>query len=239
MNEGLAVFLDLDERERKENRALIKRIDALLLEYGIKYSGIRNLYIPIDGKGRDQTVFDACRALREADWLKGRLVCIPIMQRTNACSIEEICVENMAEPAAEKLEYYEQYYQETHKLAHGIIVDEDKRLRDGYISYLLAKKYGVRPDIYEALAGQPLRKLISGQHVARSGDTWKVGSTKVYHWNYAIKDPVVPGDILLVEAKKGFAYIRVEEIAYTTGEAFCMEHRSVIKHMKERMNFED
>ena len=34
-------------------------------------------------------------------------------------------------------------------MPHAIVVDENKQLRDGYISYLLAKKYAVRVDVYK------------------------------------------------------------------------------------------
>ena len=56
---------------------------------------------------------------------------------TNACSIEKIRTELMSDPSQEKIRYYEQYYQKTKKLPHAIVVDEDKQLTDGYISYLL------------------------------------------------------------------------------------------------------
>lgn len=49
----------------------------------------------------------------------------------------------MSEPLPEKIWYYEQYYQKTKKLPHAIVVDEDRQLRDGHISYLLAKKYNI------------------------------------------------------------------------------------------------
>ena len=35
MNEGMTIFLNMDERKTDENEALIKRIDELLLNFGI------------------------------------------------------------------------------------------------------------------------------------------------------------------------------------------------------------
>ena len=235
MNEGLAVFLDMDERESRETKALIKRIDELLLNCGVEYTGFRNMYKPIEGKDRDHIVYAAQCALNDAVWLKDKLASVSIMNLTNACPMERIHTENMTEPSAAKLEYYEKYYQESHKLAHGIVVDEDGQIRDGYTSYIIAKKYGIRPDVYEAFKGQPLRKIVRGQHVLRDGNSWKVKSSKSYLWNYTLKNPVILGDILKVKTKKGQAFICVNNIDYVTGREFCEEHRPVIKHMKEHL----
>ena len=48
LNEGMAVFLNIDPEKPRESEELIRRIDRLLLKHGIRYSGIRNLYSPID-----------------------------------------------------------------------------------------------------------------------------------------------------------------------------------------------
>ena len=149
--------------------------------------------------------------------------------------MERIHTKNMTEPSAAKLDYYEKYYQQSHMLAHGIVVDEDGQIRDGYTSYIIAKKHGIRPDVYEAFKGQPLRKTVEGQHVLRDGNSWKVKSDKSYIWNYTLKNPVIPGDILKVKTKKGQAFICVNKIDYVTGKEFCKEHKSVIKHMKEHL----
>ena len=66
----------------------------------------------------------------------------------------------MLDSSPEKLWYYEKYYQKKHQLPHAIVVDENKQLRDGYISYLLAKKYNVRADVCEMISGQPMRKIM-------------------------------------------------------------------------------
>ena len=232
MNEGLTVFLNLNEGDLDENEALIKRIDELLLKCGMVYTGVGNMYKPVEEKDRDRAVFDAYRALNEAVWLKGILAYIPVMNQIDVCSMEKILLDHMTEPSAAKLEYYEEYYQKSHTLAHGIVVDECGQLRDGYTSYIIAKKYGIRPDIYEAFAQQPLKKIVKGQHVLRDGDTWKVKSDKIYIWNYTLKSPVVPGDILKVQTQKGKTFICVRKIEYITGKEFCQEHRNVIKHIK-------
>ncbi len=47
MNDGLCVFLHLDEKQPEENEKLIERIDELLLTVGMKYCGVGNMYIPV------------------------------------------------------------------------------------------------------------------------------------------------------------------------------------------------
>lgn len=231
MNEGLMIYLNMDERKFEENEALIERIDRLLSDCGIKYTGFRNMYEAKDVKDRDDAVFTACHVLRQTDWLKGQIENTFIIDRVSTCPMDQIRIDRMAEPSAEKLEYYEKYFLENKALAHEIIIDEHGQLRDGYISYLIAKKYGHSPKIYEALTGQPLKKVVKGQHIFWDGHTWKVKSDKIYVWNYSLKNPVVPGDILEVQAKKGKALMCVRKIAYVTGKKFCKEHREVIKHM--------
>lgn len=262
MNEGMAVFLNggeeksekpvktgilegLEKPERpgkvegseKPERLdeLISKIDKLLLDCGIKYSGIMNLYTPTEAADRDHAVFAACEALNNAAWLKDRLANISIMNRTDVCPLEQIRLDDMTEPSPGKLKYYEAYYRKSRKLAHGIVVDEERKLRDGYTSYLIARKYGIRPDIYEAFAARPLRKVVRGRHVLPENGTWKIKGSKRYSWTYSLKKAVVPGDILKVQTKKGQMYICVDRIEYVTGEEFCAEHSSVMKHMKERL----
>lgn len=235
MNEALAVYLNLNLENVVENEKLIRRIDELLLTVGMKYSDIMNLYTSVDKQKRDQTVFHAEELLKNTDWLKDVLTHILVGTITNACSLEEIQTDMMSNPSPEKLWYYEEYYQKTKQLSHAIVVDENKQLRDGYISYLLAKKYDAKAEICEMLSGQPLRKIVKGRHVVLSNGKWKQKSNKRYTWIYTLKKPVVPGDILLVNTKKGRAYICVDRIEYTAGKEFCLRYNTVKKHMNVHM----
>lgn len=70
MNDGLCVFLHLDEKQPEENEKLIERIDELLLTVGMKYCGVGNMYIPVHTEERDRAVFLAVQLLRETEWLK-------------------------------------------------------------------------------------------------------------------------------------------------------------------------
>ena len=99
---------------------------------------MQNMYIPTDRTNRDRQF--SAQSIRSTDWLKGILAYTLVGTLTNACPFEEIQTNQMSDPSQEKLLYYEQYYQKTKRLSHAIVVDEKKELRDGYISYLLAKK---------------------------------------------------------------------------------------------------
>jgi hypothetical protein len=156
---------------------------------------------------------------------------------TNACSMDEIRTDRMSDPSPEKIWYYEQYYQKTKKLPHGIVVDENRQLRDGYISYLLAKKYNIRADICEMVSGQPLRKIVGGMHVKFSDGKWRKTGRKRYIWIYTLKSPVVPGDILMVNTKKGKAFICVDKIDYAAGK-FCSKYKKVRKHLNTHLEKE-
>ncbi len=137
----------------------------------------------------------------------------------------------MTKPQPEKLLYYEDYYKKVGNLAHDILINEDNQLCDGYISYLLAQKYRLHPDIYQVLNGQPYRKVVCGRHVKFEEGEWRIKSDKFYNWIYTLKEPVVPGDILQVETSQGLAYMLVEKVGYLTGKEFCNEHKKVREHI--------
>lgn len=239
MNESLSVYLDLDVEKWGQNEVLIRRIDRLLLTVGMKYAGFLNMYIPVEKQKRDQIVFRAEELLRETDWLKDVLAFTLVGTCTNVCPIGEIRTDGMSHPSPEKLWYYEQYYQKTKRLPHAVVVDEEKQLRDGYISYLLAKKYDAHVDICGMVSGQPLKKIVKGEHVRFSDGKWRRKSDAWYIWIYELKEPVVPGDILLVNTKTGADFICLERIEYAAGHAFCSKYKTVRKHMKMHMEEED
>ena len=235
MNDGLCVFLHLDEKQPEENEKLFERIDELLLTVGMKYCGVGNMYIPVHTEERDRAVFLAVQLLRETEWLKDILAAIPIASLKDVCPLDSILTENMTEPDKEKMRYYEEYYNASHKLPHAIIIDETKQLRDGYISYLLARKYKLKPDLYEAFSNQPLKKLVIGTHVKFCDGKWKRKGRRKYSWIYTKKHPVVPGDILQVNTKHGLDFMCVEKIDYVTGREFCRTYKRVKRHMDMRI----
>lgn len=235
MNESLAVYLNLDMEKEQENETLIEKIDELLLTVGMKYSGLMNLYIPVDKEKRDEAVFQAEEVLRNTDWLKGILAYTMAGTLADVCPLEKIRTGAMLNPSPEKLWYYEQYYQKTKKLPHAIVVDENRQLRDGYISYLLAGKYKARAEVYETVSGQPLRKIVKGRHVEFTKGKWKKKSDKPYIWIYTLRAPVVPGNILLVNTKNGADFICVDSVDYIAGHRFCSKYKKVRKHMDMHM----
>lgn len=154
------------------------------------------------------------------------------MNQANACRLSEIRTEHDVDCQTEKFKYYEDYYKRTGKLAHDIIVNEQCEIVDGYISYFLARKYDLSPDIFRCVNGAPVRKIVQGRHVARQDDEkWKIISDKFYSWVYTLRKPVVPGDILQVWTKKGLAHMQVDSVHYVTGKEFCSEYRRVRIHV--------
>ena len=107
--------------------------------------------------------------------------------------------------------------------------------RDGYISYLLAQKYGAPADICEMVSEQPLRKIVTGRHVEFSHGKWRKKSEKRYVWIYPLKAPIVPGDILLANTKSGGDLICADSIDYIAGQEFCAKYKKIRKHMHMRM----
>ena len=239
MNDGFALYLNMEPEESFKNERLLEKVDDLLETVGIQYAGFRNWYVPKEIKNRDDTVFDACRLLRDTDWLQGIFSRVLIMNEIRQGGLDSIKTDHMTWPSNSKLQYYEEYFLESKELAHSILVNEDGRIRDGYTSYLIAEKYGKpHPDIYEVFTDQPVQKVVRGRHVHRKEGCWKVKNSGYYGWFYNLRHPVVPGDILRVPTKKGTEYMVVEQISYNTGKKYCAEHLYAEKHMKERIRLE-
>ncbi len=235
MNEGIAIYLDIDPRDAYGNEKLIRKMDDYLLQYEVKYSGFMNYYMPIKTADRDDCVAKAVKGLRECDWLKDVLAHVLISTRVDVCQLKEIQVNHMTAPSASKFEYYENYFLETKKLAHDILVDENHEIKDGYISYLLAQKYNCKVAIMDVVSTQPYYKLVYGRHVHKCDIGFRLGTEKYYSWRYTLNDPVVPGDVLLVSTRKGNAYMKVEKIEYVTGSIFCEKYEKVKKHLHIRL----
>lgn len=141
----------------------------------------------------------------------------------------------MTVPKQEKMDYYETYFLEEGHFANAIIVDEAWNLRAGYVSYLLARKYGVRPQIFEIRAARPIVKTVRGRYVRYAAWEWSFTGAKQSAWLYALKESVVPGDILRVETGGGAACMRVEKVEYAAS-ADCEGMRKALKHIKKRKN---
>ena len=104
-------------------------------------------------------------------------------------------------PALEKMEQKERYYLENGKLESKIIVDEAGNLIDGYTSYLLAVKYGLR--YVSVKYGQ--RQIVMAAH--------KPGG-KLYVWELpgSLTGKVQVGDKVVVRTRKGCTAVKVAEV---------------------------
>lgn len=241
MNEGMGIYLHLENVKEEELDELLQRMDDLLLNFGIRYGGIANWYVPIDMKNRDHVMYVGEQVLKEVTWLKGIFSHAAIMNHANVCELEQVEVQKRecSEHLKDKLQCYEDYYKRTGKLAHDIIVNEENKLVDGYTSWYLAKKYDLRPDIFQCLNDAPVRKVVRGRHVYAKNEKWKIRNDKFYSWVYTLRKPVVPGDVLQVWTAKGLAYMQVEAICYVTGKEFCSQYRRVRIHTGSSMDAPD
>ena len=158
---------------------------------------------------------------------------ISLMNFENTRILKEIDIQNMTEPSTVKYNRYEKYYLENTELSHGIIVDENRRIRDGYIAYLLLEKYGCNVDIMEVPKGSPIAKLVIGHHVEYDAEqkTYVMKTGKRYAWVYTIREAVVPGDILLVQTSKGYAYMQVDKITNTAGKKAIRRYKKVKRNI--------
>ena len=233
MNDMIQVYFDYDADDLKERIEIEKEIqylDVLVEKHGWKYSGMMNVYIPIARETREETVDKVIEVIMSDERLKKYSPKIMCGTLTNACELEKIEVQHMTKPRDVKYNRYERYYLENKELAHGIIIDETKKIRDGYISYLLAKKYGCKVDIIEVPKKSAISKLVIGHHVEynKEQNTYIEKTNKRFAWIYNLKEAVVAGDILLVQTRKGHAYMKVERITNIAGKAAVSKHKKVI-----------
>lgn len=236
MHDMLFVYLDYNVDNMEERLFIeeeIKYIDRLVEKQGWKYSGVANIYIPIERKTREETIGKVLQVIASDERLKKYSPKIMSGTKTNVCTLEEIDVQHMAKASDAKYKRYEKYYLENKEMAHGIIVDEDRKIRDGYISYLLSEKYGCNVDIIEVPMESPISKLVIGYHVEYDTEqkTYAMKTSKRYAWIYTIHEAVVPGDILLVRTSKGIAYMQVEKITNIVGRKAINGYKKVKRNI--------
>ncbi len=231
MKESVFIYFDAvtDSTELSE---IFVKLDSLLLEIGWKYSGIHNMYIPLAGKSSDIIYDDLVENVNRTEWLKRLKPRIEAFSLTNYCGLRDIKVGNMAYPKIDKLKRYRDYYKKCHKFAHGIVVDENNKLRDGYTTYIIANEEGAKADVLCIDSSVKYKKIVSGKHVVFDGEKYEQCSDKVYSWRYELKEPVVPGDILLANTRKGKRFIKVEGISYASGKK-CFSYNSIHKFIEE------
>ncbi len=214
-----------DPEVRADVDECIKILDKIMLENGWEYTGVHNMYRPVKGTDNEDTWHKAEKAVIGDERLRKYKPYFIHGIWENFCDLDEIIVDGMAPVKEEKMKRYEEFYDRHHSFAHGIVVDENKKLRTGYTTYLIAKEKNARPKVMWANSKHPIRKLVHGRHVTKKGDGSKVAGSKIYTWYCDICDAVVPGDILCVRTKYGKCLMRVEEITYAAGNYDCNQYR--------------
>ena len=203
----------------------IKILDDIMLENGWEYAGVHNMYRPVKGTDNEDTWHKAEKAVIRNEQLRKYNPYFMYGIWENYCGLDEVIIEGMSPVKEEKMKRYEEFYDMHRSFAHGIVVDENKRLRSGYTTYLIAKEINARPNIMWAKSKSPIRKLVHGRHVTKKKGSLKVSSRKIYTWYCDIWDAVVPGDILCVRTKNGKCLMRVEKISFAAGNYDCNKPR--------------
>lgn len=105
-------------------------------------------------------------------------------------------------PGSRKMERAEQRYIQTGKLPPVIVINDENVLIDGYITYLLAKKYGIEQiDVYRGCA-----EFVEAVHYA--------GSTRAYMWRVPLQltGMLDIGDYIIVSTTRGAKRVRVSRV---------------------------
>ena len=232
MNDLMYVYLDFDPADKavmqEVDRILIK-LDDLLKEHNWEYMGHQNMYRPVKGTDPDDTYHEAQQAVLNAEWLKQYKPYFAMGALTNACDMEKIIIENEKPVPEEKLKRYSEYFDHKKEYAHGIIVDENNVLRDGYATYVLARGSVRRPDIMMVRSGQIFKKAVRGRVADRTENGFK-DTDERGTWYCDIEPAVIPGDILRAETDEGIREIRVERVFYLAGKYACGKYKDVVEH---------
>lgn len=241
MNEGILISYDDTCYSMGDILGIEKKLTDILKPCGMRYFTGHTIYKPYEQDARDDIMHDARRMLVQSGILKNTRIRILVIDDISRIPLQDIDCSGMSEPGSKKYKYYEDYFKETGVMAHDILIDEDNRIVDGYISLLLANKYNKvmrewqRPSVFKVNTSNPYAKVVIGRHVSISGTNIAVKGPQHFTWIYNIKEPVVPGDILKVDTRKGEAYMVVEKIKYIAGKKNCMEYRKVVGHTGIRM----
>lgn len=222
MNDVIYLYFDYDPKDRKAQDAiekLLPDVDALLEQKGWEYTGFQNMYRPVKGTDPDDTFDAAEKAIIDADWLKEYKPFFMVGMLTNACDLDEIIIQGEEPLDEEKFRRYREYYEKTKEYPHGIIVDENHVLMDGYMIYLIAKEEKHRPNILQVRRGQRFRKVVGGKYIGGDGQ-W-------HGWFYDRGPAVVPGDVIPVPEEDGVKQMLVEKVFYVAGKHDCEKYKAI------------
>ncbi len=210
----LMVTVNMEGISRYEMDRIPERIDDIVRPYHLKWV-LRNMYFVEDGYDEDLAIDEAWKALEKTDWLKNKIY-LGVMQSISKCRLDEIQIEDMAEPEPDKVNKYRNYFEE-HGISENnltypnpIVVDQNRKLLDGYISYLIMKERGYTyAECILENRGNTLKKYVYGIHMPGTNE-------KKYKWSYPLRDAVVPGDILLAETSQGVKSVKVTGVEMGT-----------------------
>jgi hypothetical protein len=230
MKDTLSVILDAEKEDRYSIYPIILRIDRVLLEHGWKYSGIMNMYIPNEGVDGDESFYTASDAIMNDEIIKNYNPSVFVGTNTNACELESINVSGMSAVSVPKFTRYYKYYKQNKEYVHEIVVDENNNIRAGFTTYLIAKETGDNPNIIRVRSNQPIKKVVSGQHIIIKDGIFRGKKKKTYIWEYTLDTPVIPGDVLEVITEKGSDYMVVDKVAFVAGESDCNKYKKVLSN---------
>ena len=127
-------------------------------------------------------------------------------------------------PDPEKVRRKDEHFHRTGQLPSEIILDREGRLLDGYISYLLLKKHGIKhvPVKYGK------RQIIKAYH--RPGG-------KLYTWElpWRLIDRVLPGDRVVVVTNDGVRCVTVAAVEDYGGAECAGILKKVVRKIKRRI----
>ena len=232
MNDIMYLYFDFDQKDHQAVDAiekLLPGVDSLLKGNGWEYTGFQNMYRPVEGTDPDDTIDAAIKAIEDADWLKQYKPFFNVGMLTNACGLEEIIIQGEEPLDKEKFRRYREYYEKTKHYAHGIIVDENHVLKDGYMTYLIAKEEKYRPDIMLVRQGQRFRKVVGGKYIG--------GDEQWHGWYYDRGPAVVPGDVIPVPEEEGIKQLFVEKVFYVAGKRDCEKYKTITESTKKGSPF--
>lgn len=194
------------------------RVEALSLVFGMTHNGFRHMCLPMDIEDRGHVCFLADREVHLEGTMQEELQYMPLEDIIVPDGMEGIRKGRMREPAPEKYAYYENYYLNTKKLCHPIIVDSRMHIVSGYVSYLLVQKYGAEAKVCRISQELPVQKIVKCALTERENGNFRVIAERGNRWIYGLEAPVMPGEILLVRTEQEEQYLCVEDIEYVTGK---------------------
>lgn len=105
-------------------------------------------------------------------------------------------------PGSRKMDRAEQRFQQIGKLPANIVINDENVLIDGYITYLLAVKYGIqRTDLYRGYT-----EVVEVVHYA--------GSNRMYMWRVPLRlvGEITEGDYIIVPTSRGAKRVKVTKV---------------------------